>query len=117
MVGVIVDRRRACAARAGAGGAIVLAGERDAVALVGARLIGAGPALAAEASASATASEPASVAAVKAVLAFMGDVLVEKKRVFFERRLSWRPPAELSALHRVFRDGAAEVTGRGITKP
>jgi hypothetical protein len=46
----------------------------------------------------------------------MGDVLVEKKTVFFERRLSPRPPAELSALHRVFRHGAAEVTSGAITK-
>src|SRR6202011_3963483 len=37
---VIVDGRRAGATRAGAGGAIVLAGERNAVALVGARLGG-----------------------------------------------------------------------------
>ena len=35
---IIVDGRSAGAARAGAGGAVVLAGERDAVALVGAGL-------------------------------------------------------------------------------
>ncbi len=74
MPGIVIDGRGARATRAGAGGAIVLAGKRNPVALVRARLRGGGTGLGGGGG-RAAASEQARVAAVMADLAFMGVIL------------------------------------------
>ena len=111
LVRIIVGGLRAGAGRAGAGGAVVLAGERYAVALVGAGLRRGGPALAAVARA--PAREAASAAAVMAVLAFITKILRPDYQLKIGRGGSLAVRRSLAALHRGLRPPREEVTARG----